>query len=101
MVAQSVPFAAALLLAIATGNGWVSLPLIDAGVACIGIAAAFEGPARVALLPAIVRQETFANAVTVSSTAQAFSFVTGPALGGILIASIGVGATTASSRGWR
>ena len=93
MVAQSVPSATALLLAIATGNGWVSLPLIYAGVAFIGIAAAFEGPARVALLPAIVRQETFANAVTVSSTVQAFSFVTGPALGGILIASIGVGAT--------
>ena len=93
MLAQTVPLASALVLALATSNDWVTLPMIYAAVAFIGVGAAFEGPARVALLPAIVHQETFANAVTVSSTVQSFSFVTGPALGGILIATIGVGST--------
>jgi hypothetical protein len=57
----------------------------------MGMAASFEGPARAAILPGIVKPETFANAVVITSTMQSFAFVAGPALGGILIAVVGVG----------
>jgi MFS family permease len=65
----------------------------------MGLAGAFEGPARNALLPAIVRPETFANAVNVSSTSQSLAFISGPALGGVLIAVVDVGGSYAISAG--
>ena len=78
MLSQTVPLTCGIVLALATFNGWVSAELIYGLVLMIGLAAAFEAPARLALLPAIVRPETFANAVTVSSTLQSFGMITGP-----------------------
>ena len=80
----------ALLVAIAVGD--VELPLIYAVVLVMALASAFENPARQALLISVVRRETFQNAVTVNTTVQQLGFVTGPAVGGLLIAASGVGA---------
>jgi MFS family permease len=85
IVSKIVPFGCALVLAFATFGGWVSMELILGLVVLLGIAAAFEGPARIALLPAIVKPETFENAVVVSNTFQKLASITGPALGGIII----------------
>ena len=85
MASQSVPLTCGIVLALATFNGWVSAELMYGLVLLIGLANAFENPARQALLPAIVRPETFANAVTVSSTLQSFGMVTGSLVGGILV----------------
>jgi MFS family permease len=95
MAAQTIPFACSIVLATSTISGWVNLELIYGLVVLMGLAGAFEGPARAALLPAIVKPETFANAVNVSSTMQSFAFVSGPAIGGVLIGFAGVGATYA------
>jgi MFS family permease len=84
MASQTVPLACGIVLAMATFSDWVSAELIYGLVLFIGLANAFENPARQALLPAIVRPETFANAVTVSSTLQSFGMVTGLLIGGIL-----------------
>lgn len=84
MVAQTVPLACGVVLALSTFNGWVSPELIYGLVLLIALASSFENPARHALLPAIVRPETFANAVTVSSTLQSFGMVTGLLIGGVL-----------------
>ncbi len=93
IASRSVPFAGAALLAVATTGGWVTVPLIFTLSAMMGIAMAFEGPARVALLPAIVKPETFENAVTVSNTMQKLAQTTGPALAGGIIALAGTGAS--------
>jgi MFS family permease len=85
MLAQTVPLLCGIVLALATFNGWVSAELIYGLVLFIGLAAAFEAPARLALLPAIVRPETFANAVTVSSTLQSFGMITGLFVGAVLV----------------
>ena len=95
LITQSVPIICGVVLALATLGDWVGLPLIYAMVAAMGVAASFEGPARVAILPAIVRPETFPNAVAFTSTMQSFSFVAGPALGGVLIGVAGVGVSYA------
>lgn len=92
MVTQMVPFLCAIVLAVSTLGGWVSLELIYGIVVIMGTGAAFEGPARAAILPAIVKPEVFPNAVTFTQTLQQLAFVSGPAVGGGLIALSGVGA---------
>jgi MFS family permease len=90
--AKMVPLACAAVLAFASIGDWVSIELILGLVVLLGFAGAFEGPARVALLPAIVRPETFENAVTVSNTMQKLAMVTGPTLAGAVISVAGSGA---------
>jgi MFS family permease len=92
LVAQCVPLTCATILCISTVGGWVRLELIYGLVLFIGMANAFEAPARAALLPQIVRPETFANAVTVGSTIQSLCAVSGPALAGAIISIFGIGA---------
>lgn len=84
MIAQTVPLGCGLILAFATIGGWVTPELIYGLVLIVGLASTFENPARQALLPAIVKPGTFANAVTVSSTLQSFGMVTGLFVGGVL-----------------
>jgi MFS family permease len=95
MVSQAIPIVCGLVLAVATLGGWVTLPLIYGVVVGMGVAASFEGPARASILPAIVRPETFPNAVVVTTTIQSFAFVAGPALGGVLLAVVGIGTSYA------
>ena len=85
LASQTVPLACGIVLALATFNGWISPELMYGLVLLIGLANAFENPARQALLPAIVRPETFANAVTVSSTLQSLGMVSGSLVGAILV----------------
>jgi MFS family permease len=90
LVAQTVPLTCASVLAIATFGGWVRLELIYGLVLLMGLASSFEGPARSALLPAIVPREHFVNAVTVSQTLMSFAMMAGPVLGAGIIALAGV-----------
>jgi MFS family permease len=90
LISQMAPLACALVLAMATSEGWVSAFLIYGLVVIIGLASAFEAPARTAFLPAIVRPETFANAVTVNNIFQKLGSVSGPALAGLIIATLSI-----------
>ncbi len=51
-----------------------------------GVARAFSGPARSALLPQVIPPEVLGNAVTWNSSGWQIANVTGPALGGLAIA---------------
>lgn len=74
--------AATGLLAFATYEGWVSLPLIFAIAAVVGIARAFNGPAYSALAPNLVPRDVLPNAIAVSSVVWQAGIIIGPALGG-------------------
>lgn len=50
----------------------------------VGIGRAFSGPASSALIPHLVPEEHFVNAVTWGGATWQFSNITGPALGGLL-----------------
>src|SRR5579859_6285673 len=91
LASQLVPasMSSVMLLAIATNR--VTLPLVYAIVFVIGVASAFEGPARQSLIPALVPRNLLSRAITLNSTMQSLSAVTGPALGGGMIALQGVG----------
>ncbi len=95
MLSQCAPLLGASLLCASTQQGSTTLLLLYAMVFLSGVAAAFESPARAALLPALVPREVFPNAVTVHSTVQALAFVSGPAIGGLVIGEVGIPAAYA------
>jgi MFS family permease len=73
----------ALLLAVSTFAGWISVPLIFIATFVIGITGAFESPATAALLPLIVPKGSVQRATAISSGAAQVATITGPALGGL------------------
>jgi len=91
MLAQSIPLACTVLLFLATRAGVVGLPMLYVVVALVGVAWAFDSPSRAALLPTLVPRDVFPRAVTIASTNQALAFTTGPAVGGWVIATAGIG----------
>jgi MFS family permease len=99
LAAQIVPAltSAIMLAAIATGRD--SLGLVYVLVFFVGVASAFEGPARQTMIPALVPRNLFSRAMTFNSTLQSLSAVTGPALGGLLIAWQGIGPAYAAHLG--
>jgi MFS family permease len=95
-LAQLPLLATGSLLAAATAQEWISVPLLYAVVFTNAAAFAFDSPARQALVPNLVPLAAFPRAVTLGSTATALAFATGPALGGALIAGFGVWAAYAA-----
>jgi len=93
---QIVPILGSLGMLAAIHTDRVSLELIYALVLVTGLAQSFESPARQAILPAIVPRWQFSRALTMNSAVSSFTSITGPALGGILIATAGIGATYAA-----
>ncbi|WP_198162985.1 MFS transporter [Sphingobium sp. TCM1] len=84
--------AASALLAFATHQGWVSLPLIFGIAMIVGIARAFNGPAYGALAPNLVPTEVLPNAIAISAVVWQAGMIAGPALGGYAYAATPWGA---------
>ena len=57
---------------------------------CIGAASAFDWPARLSLVPNLVPHEHLQSAVALNSASFNVSRIIGPAIGGVLIAPLGV-----------
>lgn len=93
---QVVPAVGSALVFALTISERATLPVLYAFVLLIGLAAAFENPARSALLPRLVSRERFPDAVTVHSAIQMGAFMAGPALMGFLVAAAGVAAPYAA-----
>lgn len=97
MFAQVVPLIVSAALVFAVRADADSLALIYAAVFCIAISSSFENPARQALLPSIVRPETFVRAITINSVVQSFAFVSGPTVAGLAIAATDVSGAYATN----
>lgn len=89
-IAQSVALCASLALWATTATGAVVPAVVYALAAMLAACSAFENPSRAALLAQVVERDALPRAVTWGSTVQALAFATGPALGGIVIASVDV-----------
>ncbi len=85
------------LLAFATFEGWVSLPLIFGIAVIVGTARAFNGPAYGALAPNLVPREVLPNAIAISSVVWQAGMIAGPALGGYAYAATPWGAYAMAS----
>ena len=90
-----VPVCCALSLATATERGAVGLTFLYAIAFVTAAAAAFENPARAALLPSLVAPDAMPRLVAAASTNSALALATGPAACGLVIADFGVGAAYA------
>ncbi len=77
---------AAALLAVVTANATISLSLLFAVAAVLGVARAFSGPALGALAPNLVPKELLPRAIALSSISWQAGLILGPAIGGYLYA---------------
>jgi MFS family permease len=76
----------AVILAVLTWRGTISMPAIFAVATLLGVARAFAGPALQALGANIVPREILPSAIATSSLAWQIGAIGGPALGGYLYA---------------
>ena len=92
-VTQTAMALVALILAILTFTGQITIWYIYLLTAVQATAVAFDGPARQAMIPNIVSPEDLPSAFSMSSIAQNTGSIVGPALSGIVIVSLGQGYT--------
>jgi MFS family permease len=91
--AQSVMAVVAATLAYLTFTGSITIWTIYLLTAIQASAVAFDIPARQAMIPNIVSREDLPNAFSMTSIAHNTAAIIGPALGGIVIATLGQGYT--------
>lgn len=90
-ISQSIMAFVAVILAYLTFAGTITLWNIYLLTAIQASATAFDIPARQAMIPNIVAREDLPSAFSMTSIAQNTAAIIGPALGGIVIATLGQG----------
>jgi MFS family permease len=91
LVTQTLMAASAAALAILTFRGLSAVWPIYAVAAFASAAGAFDLPARQSLVPNLVPLDHLPNAISLNTTMVQIASVGGPALGGLVIATKGVG----------
>ncbi|MEW2548147.1 MFS transporter [Streptomyces sp. NPDC047002] len=89
-VTQASSAAVGLLFAVLTALDAVSIPLVVVLSLALGILTVFDNPARQSLIPELVPRERMANAVTLNSVSVNMARVLGSAVGGALVAAVGL-----------
>ncbi|HEY4280993.1 MAG TPA: MFS transporter [Conexibacter sp.] len=92
VILQSAMGVQALVLGLLTVTGTVQLWQIAVLASLLGLNNAFENPARQSFVLEMVGPAHLRNAVTLNSVLVNVGRAVGPAIGGILIATVGVGA---------
>jgi MFS family permease len=82
----TLQLAAALVLLLATHEGWISRDLILGVSLLLGVARSFQMTAQQALTPLLVPAPILARAMAFSSSGNQAAIIGGPALGGFLYA---------------
>jgi MFS family permease len=88
---QTTSMILAAALALLTLARWVTVPEIIVLAALLGVVNAFDIPARQAFLVEMVGRDDLLNAIALNSSMFNGARVVGPAIAGILVASIGEG----------
>lgn len=86
MITQTSFAVSSVVLALATGEGWVSAPLVYAIGALGAATTAFDNPARSALVPNLVPRKDLANALSLNIIIGQMATIGGPTLAGLLVA---------------
>ncbi len=84
-LAQTLPAAVFLVLAIAFATNTIQITLVAGGSFLIGVSFAFVGPARHALVVDLVPLRARGNAVALAQVASTVSQVLGPGVAGLLL----------------
>jgi len=91
IVTQSVMFVLALALGLLTLFGAVALWHVYAFALLLGCVTAFDGPASQTFVSELVGDRDLSNAVGLNSTSFNIARMVGPAIAGVLLASVGTG----------
>jgi MFS family permease len=91
VILQTAMGVQALLLGVLTVTGAVQLWHVGALAFLLGLNNAFENPARQSFMLEMVGRDSLRNAVSLNSTLVNMARIVGPAVGGVLIATVGVG----------
>ncbi|MDP9405075.1 MAG: MFS transporter, partial [Actinomycetota bacterium] len=92
LVTQSVAALLAVALGVLTATGLVTLWMVFALAFAFGCVVAFDNPTRQSFVLEMVGPDDVANAVTLNSVVINAARVVGPAVGGLLIAGVGIAA---------
>jgi predicted MFS family arabinose efflux permease len=92
LVTQVVSLVGAVIYAVSTTTHTISLPVIFLLAAALGVNQALYFPARQATVLEMVGRGELSSAVALNSTAFNLARIIGPAVGGIVIATLGVAA---------
>lgn len=96
-VAQSLSMIQAATLAVLATGGWISIETLIALVLFNGAIVGVNQPARLALVSSLVPRAHLATAVAINSIVFNLARFIGPALAGVLILTLGVGAAFAAN----
>jgi MFS family permease len=91
MILQTAMGIQALALGLLTVTGVVTVWEIGVLAALLGVNNAFENPARQSFMSEMVGADNLRNAVTLNSVLVNVARVVGPAIAGLLIATVGIG----------
>ena len=91
IVTQSIMFVLALTLGLLTLFGAVALWHVYAFALLLGCVTAFDGPASQTFVSELVGDRDLSNAVGLNSTSFNIARMVGPAIAGMLLASVGTG----------
>ncbi len=92
LLAQSVAFVQALILAILTHTGMITVASIVFLVSVLGVANSFEIPTRQSFFVELVGAKDLSNAIALNSVAFNATRMVVPAIAGILIGTVGIAA---------
>ena len=90
-ITQSASLVSSLGLTIATFTGTIQPWHIYLAVIAVSASQTFEGPARQALIPALVSRERVVDAFALTNPTRELAILLGPPLAGILIGTVGPG----------
>jgi MFS family permease len=90
-VTQTAMMLVAAMLGWLVFAGWATVGWVYALAFLTGVATAFDNPARRVLVNELVDEDDVANAVSLNSTLMTASRMIGPALAGVLVATVGIG----------
>ncbi len=91
MLTQSTAGLLALTLGVLTITGAVELWMVYVIAACFGAVTALDNPSRQTFVMEMVGPADIANAVTLNSVVVNAARAIGPAIGGVIIATVGIG----------
>ncbi|WP_052351892.1 MFS transporter [Deinococcus pimensis] len=95
LVTQTLLLVLAGVLAVLTGTGAATLPLVVGLAFLSGVVASFDGPARSALLPRLVPRDDLPRATALNSLVMTSAGTLGPAVAGVTAATFGLTANFA------
>jgi MFS family permease len=90
---QTAAAAPAVVLGVLTLTGHATVAVVMVCAFVLGLVEALDRPARMTFVSEIVAPERLTNAVTLNNIVQNVGKVVGPALAGVVIASVGTGPT--------